>query len=61
MRKLGVMRNMRNYLGNKSYNANVKEDPKAATQEILGLGPSQAHEKYLGLPSLVGRKKKTTF
>lgn len=40
------------------FSKNVKEDSQRVVSETLGIERGEASVKYLGLPSLVGRKKK---
>ena len=44
-----------------TFSPNVGEELRGAILNCLGLEAAQIHEKYLGLPSLVGRNKKKTF
>ena len=40
---------------------NVLETREKEMQSILGVSHVQHHEKYLGLPSMVGKSKKEVF
>ncbi|WP_410971523.1 hypothetical protein, partial [Salmonella sp. SAL4439] len=40
---------------------NVSSEIKASVLESLGLSLANSHDRYLGLPTLVGRDKKQTF
>ena len=44
-----------------SFSTNVKEDLLQSIQGILGLDAALTHEKFLGLPTLIGRNRKATF
>lgn len=44
-----------------SFNKNVSENSWASLSQILGVRQSLGSGKYLGLPSMIGRSKKTTF
>ncbi|KAL5857821.1 hypothetical protein ACOSQ3_005279 [Xanthoceras sorbifolium] len=44
-----------------TFNPNVSNDCRFHIQALLGLDNSQAHDCYLGLPSLVGRNRRKTF
>ena len=43
------------------FSRNTKDDMKEFAQEIFGAQIIQHHEKYLGLPPLIGRVKKKAF
>ncbi|XP_062007430.1 uncharacterized protein LOC133724663 [Rosa rugosa] len=43
------------------FNGNVSEALKDEVSELLGVEVVASHEKYLGLPTYVGRKKTATF
>lgn len=43
------------------FNPNTSEEAKSLMQEALGIPGVNCHEKYLGLPTLVGRNKKRMF
>ncbi|KAA3489221.1 reverse transcriptase [Gossypium australe] len=43
------------------YSSNTSEESKRQVLEILGVRPSTDMEKYLGLPNMVGRRKKESF
>lgn len=44
-----------------TFGRNVSEDTRRAVQEVLELSSARAHDRYLGLPTLIGRNKKETF
>lgn len=43
------------------FSGNVPENQISATKRIFQLNVVSKHEKYLGLPSMIVRKKKTFF
>lgn len=43
------------------YSKNVKEDMRQHLTEVLGVQQAEAHDRYLGLPTFVGRNKTQTF
>ncbi|KAK5793506.1 hypothetical protein PVK06_034655 [Gossypium arboreum] len=43
------------------FSSNTQEGEKRVVTRVLGVRSSNNSEKYLGLPNLVGRKKKTSF
>ncbi|XP_073318173.1 uncharacterized protein [Primulina huaijiensis] len=43
------------------YNGNVPNNEKAAISDLLGISTGLDTSRYLGLPSLIGRKKKQIF
>lgn len=43
------------------YSANVHQRKQLKLSNILGVTNDLSHGKYLGLPSLVGRSKKSVF
>ncbi|KAA3489773.1 reverse transcriptase [Gossypium australe] len=43
------------------YSTNTNEESKAAVLRLLGVRSSSSPEKYLGLPNMVGRRKKEAF
>lgn len=43
------------------FSSNVRRDKQAEIKQILGVFSDIGNSKYLGLPSLVGRSKKTVF
>ncbi|XP_062020751.1 uncharacterized protein LOC133737152 [Rosa rugosa] len=43
------------------FSKNVLEDLKEEVSSLLGVEMVASHEKYLGLPTYVGRKKTATF
>lgn len=44
-----------------SFSSNVSEERREEIQESLGVVEVEKHEKYLGLPTMVGRSKKVIF
>ena len=43
------------------FNSNSSRDVQEEIKNRFGIQIIKQHEKHLGLPSLVGRKKRTTF
>ncbi|KAL0446066.1 UNVERIFIED_CONTAM: hypothetical protein Slati_1734500 [Sesamum latifolium] len=43
------------------FSRNVEEDTRTALTQILGISVVSKHEKYLGLPTVLGRSKKEMF
>ncbi|KAL5789913.1 hypothetical protein ACOSQ2_004801 [Xanthoceras sorbifolium] len=46
---------------NITFSPNVEDDRSASILNCLGLANAQAHDKYLGLPTMVGKNKRKTF
>ncbi|KAK3223770.1 hypothetical protein Dsin_010795 [Dipteronia sinensis] len=46
---------------NITFSLNVGSSVRADIQAVFGVGNAQTHDKYLGLPTLVGKNKKKTF
>ncbi|KAL5775011.1 hypothetical protein ACOSP7_012568 [Xanthoceras sorbifolium] len=46
---------------NITFSPNVEADRSASILNCLGLANAQAHDKYLGLPTMVGKNKRKTF
>ncbi|KAL5794824.1 hypothetical protein ACOSP7_003418 [Xanthoceras sorbifolium] len=46
---------------NITFSPNVEDDCSASILNCLGLANAQAHDKYLGLPTMVGKNKRKTF
>ncbi|KAL5781686.1 hypothetical protein ACOSP7_006715 [Xanthoceras sorbifolium] len=46
---------------NITFSPNVEDDCSASILNCLGLVNAQAHDKYLGLPTMVGKNKRKTF
>lgn len=44
-----------------SYSPNTSKPDRLAIKSLLGLATMQTHERYLGLPTLLGRNKWATF
>ena len=44
-----------------SFSKNVGEDRRREIQSIMGIREVHKHEKYLGLPTIIGRSKKAIF
>ena len=43
------------------FSGSVDEESRQIIKDILGVGKEHNYEKYLGLPSLIGRRKKASF
>ncbi|KAA3469649.1 reverse transcriptase [Gossypium australe] len=43
------------------YSSNTREESKAVVSTLLGVRSSSSPKKYLGLPNMVGRRKKEAF
>ena len=44
-----------------TFSKNVQVELRESIKQALGLGATQSHDKYLGLPTLIGRGKKEAF
>lgn len=71
--KARAIKSLLNYYGDKSgqlvnyqksrvfFSANVRRDKQNEIKDILGVYNEVRNNKYLGLPSLIGRSKKSVF
>lgn len=44
-----------------TFSSNVRDGPRTTIRSIFGITSSDSHDRYLGLPSLVGRNKSKIF